>query len=66
MDFPELPPNVRGTAAAFHQWCGEELRRRRTRDVELVPKRYLAATRLVLARLGVSTPAGQPTDGGAK
>ena len=50
---PELPPDTRGTAASFHAWCEDELRKRRSRDLELDQGRYARAARLVLHRLGV-------------
>jgi|GEM_PF-2651644 len=50
---PTLPPDTRGAAKAFHNWCAEELRRRRSRDVELDEARFARATRLVLGHLGV-------------
>lgn len=54
---PDLPPDVRGTARSFHDWCREELERRQTRDVELDVERFERATRLVLSRLGVKAEA---------
>jgi hypothetical protein len=49
---PALPPDTKGAALAFHAWCVEELRRRRSRDAELDVDRFGRAASLVLRRLG--------------
>ncbi|MCO4773440.1 MAG: hypothetical protein KDA24_25630 [Deltaproteobacteria bacterium] len=57
---PELPPDTKGAPAAFHSWCTDELRRRRSRDLELDVDRYRRATSVVLRRLGVTFPEDTP------
>jgi len=54
---PTLSDDVKGTSLAFHSWCVEELRRRRSRDLELDDERYARAMRVVLDHL-----AGRPGD----
>lgn len=54
---PTLPDDAKGASVAFHSWCVDELRRRRSCDVELNDERYARAMRIVMGRL-----AGRPED----
>ena len=48
---PPLPEGSGSTDRQFHTWCGEELERRRSRDLELDEQRFAEAVAFVLRRL---------------
>lgn len=46
-----LPEGSGGTEREFHAWCGEELERRRSRDLDFDEERFALAVAFVLRRL---------------
>ena len=48
---PALPEGAGSTEREFHHWCGEELERRRSRDLDLDEERFGRAVAFVLRRL---------------
>lgn len=48
---PSLPDGSSSTERQFHAWCGEELERRRSRDLDLDEERFARAVGFVLRRL---------------
>jgi len=49
---PDLPPQIRGVATAFHVYCEAELERRQA-EPGFHEQRFARAVRIVLGRLGV-------------